>query len=289
MEVIRLSLCRLCAQCRSADKIVGQIHSSELDIELKLITCCNWNTINESQSKELPQNVCISCFTELNQSWNFAERVRCAQIELQSKLFNPNIASSSEQKAMSIFYDDDNECPDFHSPTQSNYVDLKEETEIETCNPLNINENTWGSMEQRDSFDDSNCAENGENPPINANDIVDVIVDNIDFDKSKFTTELDESDFLKSIGKSDRNTDGSIKMEAIQRLGMDNWSIIQYKCYICKLQLPDHYDWRSHIKTEHPGQPFRHLCNICNQKDYTQRKPLFKHVISNHRRYFKFW
>lgn len=291
MEIIRLSLCRLCAQCRGPDKIVGQIDSTELDIESKLIACCQWNTIGETQSNEMPQNVCISCYTDLNLSWNFVERVRCAQIELHSKLTKQSIASGSELKIESNLYDGDNEGTHLNSTAEPTYVDLKEETELEAFSPLSLNENTCDldSPEQRDVLDDFDCVENDEQPSTSTNDIVNVIVDDIDSDKSKCATEFNENNFLKSIGKSDRNADGSIKLEAIQRLGIDNWSIIQYKCYLCKLQLPDHYEWRSHIKVEHPGQPFRHLCNICNQKDYKQRKPLIKHVISNHRRYFKFW
>lgn len=290
MEIIRLSLCRLCAQCRSPDKIVGQINSTGLDIESKLIACCQWNTFEESQFDEMPQNVCISCYSDLNQSWNFVERVRCAQIELHSKLTQQNIASHSEFNIESKSYDDDMERNHLNSMAHLSYVHLKEESEMETYSPLSVNEdNDFDSMQQGDISDDFECAENDEKPSTNLNDIVNVIVDDIDSEKSKFATECNESKFLKSIDKADRNTDGSIKLEAIQRLGIDNWSIIQYKCYLCRLQLPDHYEWRSHIKIEHPGHPFRHLCNICNQKDYKLRKPLFKHVISNHRRYFKYW
>lgn len=290
MEIIRLSLCRLCAQCRGPDKIIGQINSTELDIESKLIACCQWNVFEGAQSNEMPQNVCISCYTDLNKSWSFAERVRCAQIELHSKLTTQNIASGSEIKIESNFHDDDNEETHLNSTAQSSYVDLKEEVEMETFSPLSLAHICdYDSGEQRDVLDDFDCAENDEEPSTSANDIVNVMVDDIDSKKSKSATELNESSFLKSIGKSDRNADGSIKLEAIQRLGIDNWSVIQYKCYLCKLQLPDQYEWRSHIKVEHPGQPYRHLCNICNQKDYTSRKPLLNHVVSNHRRCFKFW
>lgn len=279
MEVIKLILCRLCAQNRDPDEIIGRINSTELDIELKLIVCCQWNTIDGTQqSNEMPQNVCASCFTSLNQSWNFAKRVRDAQIELYSKLLKRNDAFDCE-------LDDENALP--NQCIQPNYIELKEETDMQTFSPLSMDEQTndFDRMEQIDDFDDFDCAKNDVEPAINTN----IIVCEIDSDKPQKTTEFNERNFLKSIEKSDRNTDGSIKLGVIQRLGLDNWSIIQYKCYLCKVQLPDHYEWRSHIKIEHPGQPYRHLCNICNIKEYKQRKPLFKHVISNHRRYFKYW
>lgn len=293
MEIIKLAVCRLCAQCKSPDKIVGQINSTELDIESKLVVCCQWNTIEGAQSNEMPQNVCIACYTSLNQSWDFTERVRCAQIELRAKLILQNMASASARKIKTKLCDDDYDDEDvqLNSTAQPNYIDLKEEPEIQACSPLSIREhsNDFDPMEQIDEFDVFDCAKDDEKSTAIADDIVSIIVEDIDTDKFRIVTEFNENKFLKSIEKVDRNADGSIKPEAVQRLGFDNWSIIQYKCYLCKLQLPDHYEWRSHIKIEHPGQPFRHLCNICNTKDYKQRKPLFKHVVSNHRRYFKFW
>lgn len=289
MEVIELTLCRLCAQNRNPDEIVGEIKSTEFDIEAKLIICCQWNRIEETQYSGMPQNVCASCFASLNQSWNFAERVRHAQIELYSKLVNGNIAldAKPELKIEPKLDCDDDENALSTALIHSNYIELKVETDIPSNSPLSVDEQTndFDPMDQIDDFDDFDCTKNDVEPEINAN----IIIREIDNVKPQIAPKFDEKLFLKSFEKTDRNTDGSVKLEAIQRLGLDNWSIIQYKCYLCKLQLVDHYEWRSHIKIEHPGQPFRHLCNICNAKDYQQRKPLFKHVISNHRRYFKFW
>lgn len=286
MEVIKLILCRLCALNKSPDEIVGQINSTELDIESKLIVCCQWNAIGETQFNEMPQNVCASCYTSLNQSWKFAGRVKFAQIELYSKLMNGNIALDAELEPKiepKLDYDD-NEDAIRNALVQPNFIELKPETDMQVYSPLNMEEQTddFDPMDQTNDFD---CSKNDVEPAINTN----IIVRKIDLDKPHIAPEFIERTFLKSIAKNDRNTDGSIKLEAIQRLGLDNWSIIQFKCYLCKLQLPDNYELRSHIKIEHPGHPFRHLCNICNIKHYKQRKPLFKHVISNHRRYFEFW
>lgn len=289
MEVIKLVLCRLCAQNRRPDEIVGQIKSIELDIESKLIVCCQWNKIEETECNEMPQNVCDSCFTNLNQSWNFAEHVKRAQIELYSKFVNGNIGldAKPELKIEPKFDCDDDESIFPDALNYSNLIELKLETNTQSYSPLSIGEQAidFDPMDQIDQMDDSDEF-NGTTNDVEASICTNIIVS----DKQKTATmKFNERNFLKSFEKNDRNTDGSVKLEAIQRLGLDNWSIIQYKCYLCKVQLNDHYDWRSHIKIEHPGEEFRHLCNICNVKHYQQRKPLLKHVISNHRRYFKYW
>lgn len=289
MEITKLSLCRLCAQIHSPNEIIGQIHDTELDIESKLIICCQWNTVNEAQSDGMPQEVCESCYRNLHRSWIFAEKVRSAQCELYSRLIKQNNAPDVGQETKSETEID-------FDVIGSNNLEFKVERDMQTYSPLRM-------LQPIDDFDDFdsvkkekdekqsfNNEENDTDIMLNVQiekDIANTIVE-VD-EKLQKISKFNEITFLKSIEENDRNTDGTIKLDAVQRLELDNWSIIQYKCYLCKVQLPDHYEWRSHIKLEHPGQSFRHLCNICNLKHYVQRKPLFKHVISNHRRHFKYW
>lgn len=287
MEITKLSVCRLCAQNIRADGIIGQLNDIDLDIESKLIICCQWNGTSETQCDGMPQDVCAACYQNLHQSWNFAVQVRAAQVELHSKLMIRSIAADAEQ-----IHDFDMERMD--------HAEFKVETEIHAYSPLSVLQqiDDFVPIEHTGDFDELNSVKSDEKQAHtdaeNAIDefhidAVDEYAGESDSEQPQQTAKRKEANFLDSINKSDRNADGTIKSEAVERLGLDNWSIIEYKCYLCQVQLPDHYDWRSHMKIEHPGQPFRHLCNICNMKDYIQRKPLFKHVMTNHRRYFKYW
>lgn len=70
MEAIKLSICRLCAQSRNPDEITGQMHDGNLDIESKLIVCCQWKEINVgngTHSVKMPQGVCTLCLQNLHQ------------------------------------------------------------------------------------------------------------------------------------------------------------------------------------------------------------------------------
>lgn len=294
MEITKLYTCRLCAQSIRKDEIFGQLNDKDLDIESKLIICCQWNGIDEIQCDGMPQDVCASCYRSLYQSWNFAVQVKNAQMQIYSKLTAQNIASDADHMTDYDVYDGS-----MHD------VKFEVETEMQTYSPSSMLQriDDFIPKEYTDEFIVLDNIKEYEQAEINVaehstdkrfetesiNHIENITVDEIDLKKPKATSKYTEINFINSIGKKDRNSDGSIKLEAVQRLGLDNWSIIEYKCYLCYMQLPDHYDWRSHVKMEHPGQPFRHLCNICNIKNYTQRKPLFKHVMSIHRRYFKYW
>lgn len=100
---------------------------------------------------------------------------------------------------------------------------------------------------------------------------------------------FNERKFLKAISMRDRNKDGTVKVKAIERLGLDSWTAIPYRCYICHEQWVDRFEWQQHMKIAHTGHPMRNFCNICNVKHYASRSHLRKHIISVHRPYFKFW
>lgn len=289
MEVIKLNRCRLCAQCKSPHELIGQIHNEKLAIESKLIVCCQWNVINvvdENHSDQMPQDVCVSCLQSLQNSWDFAEQVKHAQIELKSKLTDPHEFNFKPEPAFEF------ECCDevdddtlSNGDAEPNFVDLK----VEEYSPM-------GSVaDHNDDFDDFDDDKNEKAQAkvgvssIDTEEPPEPNALNEPEEKKLQTLKLDAENFLEAIGKEDRNADGTIKLEAVQRLELDNWTILQYVCYLCKTLVPDHYEWRKHIKVEHPALPYRHLCNVCNAIHYSDRKPLYRHVINKHRGYLKFW
>lgn len=113
-------------------------------------------------------------------------------------------------------------------------------------------------------------------------------LDKIDHETSHQLS-LNEFNLLEQFLPDDRNVNGTVKMEAIERLGLDSWASVQFRCYICLKELYDFYELRIHMNAAHRGNPVRHFCNICNLKHYAKRKSLRNHIISMHRRYFKLW
>lgn len=280
MELIELNLCRLCAKTKFPDEIVGQIDNEASDIETKLIACCQWNTFNEIDSKKLPQNVCNDCFQSLQQCWEFSEQIRCAQFELMSKLLNEVEIEMKTDATQNEFLNESAKSDEFpeNSGSDAEFAASSDEQHSDHIDfdVTDYQDNTTKLQEA--CIIEPNEVEVSEN----------IVVDERD-EKCNKSISFNERNFLEVISLEDRNNDGTVKPDAIQRLGLENWTIVQYRCYLCQTRLSDRYEWRNHMKLEHPGHRMKHLCNICNVKDYTVRKPLLRHIMNQHRRYFKHW
>lgn len=73
--------CRLCAELKTEDELNTTICDPKLNIEKKLVICCQWN--NYMNNSHFPETICYSCTEKLEQSWYFNESVALAQIKLQ--------------------------------------------------------------------------------------------------------------------------------------------------------------------------------------------------------------
>lgn len=282
MESTTVDLCRLCAKEKFPDEIIGQMNNESLDIESKLAACCRWNTFNEIvMSDQFPQSVCISCFQILQQCWDFAEQVRCAQFDLLSKFVC---------KVEADVDDDENPVISLDTLVESNSFAVHLENKFE-INQFELVEPHLGP--ETTTFDGPNSAMELDNACFyDEEPEIEITEQCMQVEELKVMPEQRKFDgryFLKAISMNDRNEDGTVKMEAIERLGLDNWSSIQHTCHLCHKQWPEQYDWQDHIRKEHPGHPIRHLCNICKVHHYSKRSPLMKHILTKHRRYFNYW
>lgn len=73
--------CRLCAELKTnSDELNINISDSTIQIQEKLIACCQWN--NYQHDSNLPDAICYSCYEKLEKSWLFSESVAFAQTKL---------------------------------------------------------------------------------------------------------------------------------------------------------------------------------------------------------------
>lgn len=72
--------CRLCAELKTDDELNTKISDSTLNIEEKLIACCQWNYYQHYV--HLPNGICYLCYEKLEKFWLFSESVAFAQIKL---------------------------------------------------------------------------------------------------------------------------------------------------------------------------------------------------------------
>lgn len=81
-------ICRLCASLKTLDQLVT-IEDPALALKKKLTRCCQLEF--DDNEDFLPQNVCLVCVQNLENSWNFAENVSQAQQTLR-KAFSVDFA-----------------------------------------------------------------------------------------------------------------------------------------------------------------------------------------------------
>lgn len=270
METFEFHICRLCGERKCSDEIIAQLDNKSFDIETKLIVCCQWNTFSEITSEKLTRNVCIECYQSLQQCWYFAEQVRCVQLKLLSNLECTVEDDNQHDSLNELSTISDNDIQPSLSSDEEHFttIDLDVKNDLDSQKSAHVIKFEEASVTEQHELE---CIQSEKQ------------------DKTSKPFAFNERNFLEAVTKDDRNSDGTVKPEAIQRLGLENWAIVQYRCYLCQKRLLDRYEWRNHMKIEHPGYQIRHLCNICNIKSYTVRAPLLRHVMNKHRQYLKHW
>lgn len=311
------SLCRLCAKEKSPKQLVYNVDDRTLNIEQKLIDCCRWNSFIPNE--ELSKKICRTCFKKLESSWSFAESVTQAQNQLLAlisdikselpiveylNIVDENDETNEVANDIKVLLSPCNSILDFDVDSisddrkktkreQSTARKTRSQTEFSTADYSN-NDEQFEFSEKNKLF--SILMESEENQP----DIFDESIANNQHETTenieicdvkcvKTQSDLNQHNFPEMIQDDERNDDGTVKMEAVQRLGLDNWTLIYYRCYLCRTRFPDRYECRNHFKVDHPDHQRRHLCTICNEKHFKQYKAMTEHVIAHHRRYFKYW
>lgn len=74
-------LCRLCANTSPINHLTVRISDSLLNIEEKLIACCQWDKYKGDD--DLPDAMCDTCYETLHKCWLFSESIARAQEKLR--------------------------------------------------------------------------------------------------------------------------------------------------------------------------------------------------------------
>lgn len=245
-----------------------------------LLDCCRWTTFEGSEYDDLPQIVCKVCFGRLKQSWLFVSSICDAQQRLLSYMHNGVIESIEIQSLIG----DDSMCVAFDFKTDD---DDKISTNYDCDDNDHIDgEGNFENIEINDEFNaaDANDSVESQKPQqcrkSELNDAEVVTLSSIVVDK-RFK-------LLKHIHKDERNTDGTITLEGVQRLQLLDWTILKYRCFLCKSIEECTSALRRHIREQHFHEEFRYFCVICS-KEFQFPGSLSRHVMNCHFRYLEHW
>lgn len=278
------SMCRLCGELKSSNRIKCKINDSNLNIQQKLIDCCRWRLFQDYQN--LPEHICNSCFKLLEASWSFAENVAQTQQKLLTSLENVKVETPYLEPEINV--------PENTENKYSGDIDDVKNIEV-LCTPIDFDTNDPDFDYSQDlcDIDDSDfgtIAENELEPSISASEDE----PKIENEEEVFVQQIPRTpfnfDLLAILSDADRNSDGSINMEKITKLNLEDWSKLHYPCWVCNTVFMDSSALKEHIKSLHPCSDFRIVCSFCSPKIIFSRKTtLYDHVRKNHLPHLKYW
>lgn len=255
--------CRLCANEKYADELTYNIDDEFTNIKQKLIDCCRWNEIADDDQVGVPKMICKDCNGRLEQCWLFAESVSLAQqkIHMHSMDVKPMILLQIE-KLDTPFNEEDTIKAEIHEYTES----------ISPIANFDFD------------FDESMCQS-----PVEDYNFIDKKDLNFASIEETHTTANIDCDLLALLSDSDKNADGTVNMQKISELNLDDWSILKIHCSICKKFFDKHRTFKSHFKIKHPGEALLFHCTLCNLSTAKSHHTLQNHIIKMHRPYLKYW
>lgn len=284
--------CRLCGLTKHLNHIKCKIDDQSLNIEKKLIDCCRWNSY--SVNEQYPKHVCTECFDLLEKCWEFVETVAATQRKLADSFERDNYLMPKAKSPISITVDGGIGLIE-EFPNYDNSFDGMEMDEV----------NDW--FDDNSIYNDSNLS-----PEINQELLMDVKLqpivllerlkepiikhETIIEDESE-TTLNDETlksfiandiDFPKCLNAEDKNADGTVKGESIERLKLDDWSVYQHQCNECHLSFLNHSELAWHYKSDHSVVTLRYRCWLCSMS-YTVRGKLLRHIAHKHIPHLDYW
>lgn len=279
-----MDYCRLCAILKSSDDFKCKIDDRKLDIERKLVVCCNWNSVEINS--DLPKNICISCFLQLELCSHFREVVQRAQQKLKQQLVKNNAQHSfDETLGMPIKLENDD-----IEPMGIGFEDSNPFPE----NLVHVITNEYDSDGNHQNKNDQFSEESS------LLGITAVRMKNQSNRKkpSKISKKLNKSSVRKMLnfnmkslfsGK-DINKDGTIKPEILIDNNIHNWSIVENRCYECHENFQSHSCLWEHFSTFHSQKKFRLMCPICPKlKKFEFRSSYRRHISEFHHPYLAFW
>lgn len=298
-------LCRLCAETRPMEKM-SEINDPVLNIEEKLIDCCRWARFEKlNLDADFPHHICIICMEKLEQCWLFAESVENAQHKLieiirfgKSVPFDPlnaigQIGRKSDDDITDANMDILNGTLDQNQPidNEANQMEyqpiefVKGECKFDTVEMATTSAETFITIKK-----ERNQRKTSSNT---TNDAFEVNLNQVSFDENEGQQCGNFVDnFLRQVKSKERNDDGTINSDTIQRLGLINWMVLQHQCSICYVCFCSNYELKTHFISEHSNNALLYLCSMCNPKKhrtYRRRSILHRHIIRKHLPHLKYW
>lgn len=305
--------CRLCAEAKPLNDIECTITDQQINIRQMLLDCCRWSAFESDEYENLPQIVCKECFSNLQQSWQFANTVANAQ----QCLLDYSNHGRYEVESQPLF-GDGSLCVAFDFKVEMGHSVLSNDNNVDAqsdAGDANADDNhardlSFGEDDQKDPIVKCEAVFDGEDDHANDNfdrdssseedDREDPSV-NKDAESPKKAKTIDDEELplpnvvidkkfklMKHVHKNACLTDGTIAPAVIERLQLSNWSIIQYHCSFCNDLCMGPLALRQHVKEEHRYETYKNSCKLCSEEFPTTRK-LSNHMCSVHLRYLRHW
>lgn len=253
------NVCRLCANVKTPRQLTCSIDDQSLNIEQKLIDCCRWKLYDNYETYNLPQRICNACFKNLERSWAFAESVTQAQQEL--------LIRAVDSKPLVLL---EIECAD----TIENKLDHIEEIKVSLSphNVFNYEYDFEETMPETSNYKRMTTKGNESNE--------------LETKGIKYKNRLDIDQLLALLSENDKNEDGTINKEKILELDLDDWSMVKWRCCVCKSIHENTRQLKAHFERNHTTDSLRLLCSFCNSS-FGGRRSVLRHIIKKHRPYLK--
>lgn len=313
------NLCRLCAAAKQLVEFKCKIDDQYFDIEQKLVTCCSWNSYRSHEN--LPQNVCMSCFQQLEQCWYFRETIAHAQQKLCTLMqidvdvdVKPII---DEQSFNDVQVKEENFHDETVEETPIEVSTLKLEHEYENYPNYNENDDDNDADKNLCHYDDNDdvdtkgfeLAESTSNEKksdrtkrkTTATSTTKSIKRNAkEKEKSKRKTgtpkvkkpanNATEFDIQSLLSHEDVNQNGTIKPEKIRAQNFCNWAAIASRCYICNEDFETNSDLWVHFTSTHSNEKIKFICPICpGEMLFLSGRYYRSHIVKSHFPHLNYW
>lgn len=280
------SMCRLCAEILPIENMICTIKDQTLNIRQKLIDCCRWDELHEDQNDHYPRSICKSCYEKLEQCWNFTQSVAQAQfkiyeyfeIERKEDIISglSNIDDIKAEDDPSIYFGESSQAIEIIEqklPVTENNIEC-ESNDSESGDSMFCDRLYESSDDENDknSLSENKAKENAAQTQSTVNPVV----------------KMSERQFME-LTKNDCNDDGSVKEDKVKELQLVNWTILEYRCWICSLCSPDRKELKSHMQTQHSDEIMKSVCTFCTNVNFISRNSLHRHMIRVHFPYLKNW
>lgn len=110
-----------------------------------------------------------------------------------------------------------------------------------------------------------------------------------DDSNSNSNSNLEEIEILTcaELNDDDKNEDGTLSQNAVEKLKIESWNDYPWKCIDCDILMVDIHDLRQHHISNHQSRS-KYCCVDC-PKIFNKYATFLNHVRCRHRSHLKFW